>query len=218
MDPHTVTAALGQALRDPDLRVFFHARHPASLVDGDGMAADPPPVPPGRVADLVELHGGPVALLVHAPADPALLAAVTRAGAGALEHARLQAELAVQLAEVRASRTRLVTAADGERRRIERDLHDGAQQRMVGLALHIQSARRRENFPTRVADLLAFTVEQLHAGLEDIRMLVHGIQPPALAASGLAAALEELAHPGDVTLDSLPGTGTRLIAELPCAL
>jgi signal transduction histidine kinase len=130
-----------------------------------------------------------------------------------LEHARLQAELMVHLAEVRASRARLVAAADAERRRIERDLHDGAQQRLVGLAVHIQSARRRLAAPPPVDDLLTFTVTQLNAGVEDIRSLVNGIYPPALATSGLAAALSDLARPGVVDVHAaLDGSPDPVIA------
>ncbi|HWB37956.1 MAG TPA: histidine kinase, partial [Rugosimonospora sp.] len=124
--------------------------------------------------------------------DEQRFAAVVPAAATALEHARLQAELGVQLAAVRASRGRIVAAGDAERRRIERDLHDGAQQRLVGLAVHIQSARRGADHPPEVSHLLSFTVEQLQAGVDEIRALVHGILPPALVAGGLPAALAEL--------------------------
>ena len=153
---------------------------------------------PGQVADPVTRGDEAVAVVVHAQADPTTSRAVLRAAAAVLEHARLQAELLVRLAEVRASRARLVAAGDTERRRIERDLHDGAQQRLVGLALHIQSARRQPGHPPKTEELMAFTVEQLHAGVEEIRALVHGILPTALVAGGLPAALAELARPGEV--------------------
>jgi signal transduction histidine kinase len=200
VEPHSVVAALQRALRDPGLLVFFYTRHPDGLVDADGRRVDQLPTGAGQVAHPVTRAGHTVALLLHAAADPALLRAVTRAAALVLEHARLQAELLVQLAEVRASRARLVAASDTERRRIERDLHDGAQQRLVGLALHVQSAKRRSTYPPQVVDLLAFTVEQLHVGVEEIRALVHGISPPALVAGGLPAAMAELARPGEVSV------------------
>jgi len=200
VDPQIVVSTLQRALHDPDLRVYFRTRQPPSIVDGNGAAVDQLSVGAGQVADPVNLRGAAVAVLVHVPVEPALLAAVLRAAAVVLEHARVQVELLVQLAEVRASRARLAAAADAERRRIERDLHDGAQQRLVGLALHVQSAKRREAYPPGVVDLLTFTVEQLHAGVEDIRALVHGILPPALAASGLPAALQDLALRGEVSV------------------
>jgi len=117
-----------------------------------------------------------------------------------LEHARLQAELSLQLGEVRASRARLALAADAERRRIERDLHDGAQQRLVGLALRVQSARRQESYPPEVEDLLGFAVAELRAGVDDIRALVHGIMPSSLVTGGLPAATAGLIRPGKVAV------------------
>jgi signal transduction histidine kinase len=199
--PDNVLAALRRALRDPGLSLYFCTHDSGVLVDGDGRRITELPVAAGQVSDPVTRGGQQIAQLVHAPTDPALLRTVVRAASAVLEHARLQAELLVQLAEVRASRARLVAAGDVERRRIERDLHDGAQQRLVGLALHVQSAKRRTPYPADVADLLGFTVGQLHAALNDIRALVHGILPAALATSGLAAALHELARPGMVTVD-----------------
>jgi signal transduction histidine kinase len=134
-------------------------------------------------------------LIVHAPADSRRLARAVQAAGVALEHARLQAELLMRVAEVQSSRARIVAAGDAERRRIERDLHDGAQQRLVGLALHLQSARRRKDVPADVDRVLELAVEQTQAGVEDIRALVRGIMPPALAAGGLPAALADIAEP-----------------------
>jgi len=200
VEPATVIAALQHALRDPDLKVYYYTGSARVLVDGAGRRADPIPTGPDQVSDPVTRNGEQVALIVHAPADPVLVHAVVRSAAPVLEHARLQAALLVQLAEVRASRARLAAAGDAERRRIERDLHDGAQQRLVGLALHVQSAKRRGAYPPDVAKLLTFTVEQLSAAVEEIRALVHGILPPALTAGGLPAVLPELARPGAVTV------------------
>src|SRR6202012_588214 len=112
--------------------------------------------------------GADIAYVIHGPVDAGRLAAVVPAAATALEPAGLQAELSVQVAELRASRGRIVAAGDAERRRIERDLHDGAQQRLVGLAVHIQLARRTAAPAPEVDDLLGFTVGQLQASLDDI--------------------------------------------------
>jgi signal transduction histidine kinase len=193
VQPVVVRDALRRALRDPGAEVFFHAREPAELVDATGAAVS---LPAGRPTTPV----GEIAVITHADGDRRSREAVLRAATPVLEHARLQAELAGQLTAVRASRARLALAADEERRRIERDLHDGAQQRLVGLALHVQSARRRALPPSEAAELLAFTVGQLQAGVEDIRSLVHGILPPALASGGLPAALADLARPGEVSV------------------
>jgi signal transduction histidine kinase len=189
--PAAVRAVLRDALHDPGLDVWFRLREPDLLVDCAGT----PAALNGTPVTQVGRDGDPIALIRHGGADAA---AVLVAATPILEHARLQAELSRQLAEVRASRARLVNAADAERRRIERDLHDGAQQRLVGLAVHIQAARRHDGFPAAASDLLGFTVAELQAGLDDIRGLVHGLLPPALTAGGLPAAVADLARPGQV--------------------
>jgi signal transduction histidine kinase len=196
--PDAVRDALGRALRDPELELYFRARQQEILVDSGGAVADPPSEAEGRTIDRVGGAGDTIALVIHSGRDPGSVRSVLRAATPLLEHARLQAELSLQLVEVRASRARLVRTADAERRRIERDLHDGAQQRLVGLALHIQSARRRHRYPPDVNDLLGFTVEELQAGVEDIRVLVRGLMPTALATGGLPAAIVDLARPGVV--------------------
>jgi signal transduction histidine kinase len=198
VQPRSVRDALRKALRDPALEIYFQVRQPGTLVDTDGVVADPPPEAAGRTTDRVSRGDETIALIVHTECDPHSVRPVLRAATPLLEHARLQAELAQQLVEVRASRARLALAADAERRRIERDLHDGAQQRLLGLALHVQSARRRALHPSEVTELLRFTVEELRAGVDDIRALVHGILPPALATGGLPAAIADLARPGKV--------------------
>jgi len=209
VSPDTVVAALRRALRDPTLTVLFRVRATGRLVTAAG---DPAPPLDGPVTEVAP-RGEPVAVLRHAPVDPALLTAVTRASAVVLEHARLQAELLVHLAEVRASRARLVEAADAERRRVERDLHDGAQQRLVGLALHVQSTRRRLPAVDGSLDaLLSFVVDQLDAGVADLRALVNGLHPPALETAGLGAALADLARPGAVEVDTvLDGRSAPLV-------
>ena len=195
-----VRDALGRALRDPMLEVYFAVGQPRMLVDSFGTAADPSPADGKPRIDQVRQSGETIAVVVHSGRDARLVHKVLNAATPLLEHARLRAELSIQLAEVRASRARLALAADSERRRIERDLHDGAQQRLVGLALHIQSARRRTEYPPDVDVLLGFTVDQLQAGVDDIRVLVRGLLPPALTTGGLPAALNDLARPGEVTV------------------
>jgi signal transduction histidine kinase len=194
--PDQVRDALRGVLRDSALDVLYAVRAPqgpgGELVTGDGAPAGLAELAGGRSSTPVRRGSDDIAYLVHGPVDPVLLAAVVPAAATALEHARLQAELSVQLTALRASRGRIVAAGDAERRRIERDLHDGAQQRLVGLAVHIQSSRRGAGHPGDVDRLLDFTVGQLQASLDDIRALVHGILPPVLVSGGLPAALAEL--------------------------
>jgi signal transduction histidine kinase len=111
----------------------------------------------------------------------------------ALENQRLQAELRAQLIELQASRARLVEATDTERRRIERDLHDGTQQRLVSIAmsLGLLEAKLPEQ-ASGVQPLVRETRQALASALEELRELTHGINPPLLTERGLAAALDEL--------------------------
>ena len=118
---------------------------------------------------------------------------VCAAASLALENERLQAELRAQLVELQASRERLVEATDTERRRIERDLHDGTQQRLVSIAmsLGLLEAKLPEQ-ATAVQPLVRETRQALASALEELRELTHGINPPLLIERGLAAALDEL--------------------------
>jgi len=106
---------------------------------------------------------------------------------------RREAE-AAQARELRASRSRIVAAADDARRRLERDLHDGAQQRFVSAALMVQLARRRAADAPEVAALLQEVAREIESGLSDLRELAHGIHPAVLTDEGAAAAFESLAE------------------------
>ena len=123
--------------------------------------------------------------------DPELVEAVGGAAAIALENRLLQAEADARLAELQASRQRLVTAADAERRRIERNLHDGAQQRLVTLALQLSLIQRRIRDGHDAEELVATASDELAASLAELRELARGIHPAALE-QGLEPALEGL--------------------------
>jgi signal transduction histidine kinase len=146
---------------------------------------------------VLEHDGEPVAAIVHDATladEPELLRASGAAARLALENARLQAEMRAQLAEVQESRARIVTAADEERRRIERDLHDGAQQRLVALALELRTAQRRlgDRADPELEAILAEAVGELQAAVDELRELARGVHPAILTEDGLAAALESL--------------------------
>jgi signal transduction histidine kinase len=195
-----VRELLAEALRDPGLVLLFGLLD-GRLVDPDGRPADPPEGG-RRVAGCV---------LVHRPVpryEEDLVDAVLAAAALPLEQARLHAELRVQLAAVQASRTRIVEAADAERRRIERNLHDGAQQRLVALAARLRSEQRLlgDAADPALGGLVDLAVEQLRSAVADLRALAQGLIPAALASEGLGPALHELAdrHPADVRLLAVP--------------
>jgi signal transduction histidine kinase len=158
---------------------------------------------------MLEQDGKPLAALVYDPfllEDTALVEAAGAAARLALENARLQAELRAQLVEVRASRARIVEAGDAERRRLERDLHDGAQQRLLAIRLALRLARGRGGGEDGADVLLAEAESELMETLEELRDLARGIHPAILTDAGLAPALETLARRTalPVELTSLP--------------
>jgi signal transduction histidine kinase len=162
----------------------------------------------GRALTRIERRGQPVAALVHDAAlleDPGLVNAVVAAVRLTLDNEQLQSELESQLAEVAASRARIVAAGDEERRRIERDLHDGAQQRLVTIALALRLAETRlaEDADPAVRDVLAQGVKDLGEAIDELRDLARGVHPAILGESGLVAAIESLADrsPLDVSLE-----------------
>jgi signal transduction histidine kinase len=145
---------------------------------------------------VVERSGQPVAVLIHDVAlehNAKLVESVCAAAGLALENERLQAELRARLVELQASRARLVQATDAERRRIERDLHDGTQQRLVSIAMSLGLAESKlPAGPERAKPIVAETREALAAALAELRDLTQGIYPTILTERGLSAALDEL--------------------------
>jgi signal transduction histidine kinase len=129
------------------------------------------------------------------------VSAAGAAAALALENERLDAELRARYEDLRASRARLVDASDAARRRIERDLHDGAQQRFVSLALTLRLARNRLDPDSEAAGLVDRGLEELDAGLSELRELARGIHPAVLSERGLAPAIESLAARAPVPVE-----------------
>src|SRR5204863_1353941 len=149
-----------------------------------------------RAVTSVTVGGEEVAVLVHDPAlldDPQLVESVQATAGLVLENERLAAEVRSQLAEVRASRGRIVAAADAERRRIERNLHDGAQQRLVtlSLALGLEASRVDE---AAAAHVLSRARNDVEEAIAELRELARGIHPTLLRDEGLQAAVEALAR------------------------
>jgi signal transduction histidine kinase len=188
--------ALRRALRDPSLEVAYWLPDSGSYVDAAGRPFVLPPEG-ARVATTTVEHGGQrVAALVHDPSlrdDPDLVRAVGAAAGLALSNARLQAELRARLEELRESRSRIVAAGDAERRRLERNLHDGAQQRLLSVALGLRVAQARLAAHPEEAELLARSRQELEQSLQELRELAHGLHPAVLSDHGLAVALEAVA-------------------------
>jgi signal transduction histidine kinase len=187
---------LAETFGDPSLQLL-HARDDGSgWVDGDGRPAELPDDPGRRVTRLAA-GGRELAALVHRPGlleDPALAAEVANAARLALEHERLNAIRRNHLDSLRASRARIVATADAERRSLERDLHDGAQQRLATLAVGIRLARRQlAPQDERLDAELGVAEDGLREALAELRELAHGLIPSVLIHEGLRPAVEALA-------------------------
>jgi signal transduction histidine kinase len=190
--------ALGRALGDPSLELAYWVPARARYVDSSGHPVELPQPDAGRSATVVERDGETIAALIHDPAlseNSELVQSVCAAAALTLENARLQAELRARLAELHASRARLVEATDSERRRIERDLHDGTQQRLVSIAMTLGLAESKlaADRPA-VEPVLREAREALAVALDELRELTQGIRPAILVERGLAAALDDLSR------------------------
>lgn len=191
-EPGRLRDELARITHDDSLELVFPLGD--RVVDSTGLPATDPRVAEAdgmrRATLAVGRDGGAVAVLEHRPGlldDAGFRDAVTRAASLALEHERLQAELARRIFDLQESRARLVVSFDTERRRLERDLHDGAQQQLVALLLELRiSSARHHRLDLQPA------IDEVSAALDELRRLAQGIFPAALAEDGLMAALEQL--------------------------
>ncbi|HET6171788.1 MAG TPA: histidine kinase [Gaiellales bacterium] len=184
---------LADVLGDPTVELAYRLAD-GRYVDASGEPLELP-TSSDRAITLVTAHGEQIAALIHDPAlldEPALVESVRTTAGLVLENERLAAEVRSQLAEVRASRTRIVAAADAERRRIERNLHDGAQQRLVTLSLALGLSASRGPAPD--PDVLARAQDEVEAAIGELRELARGIHPTLLREEGLESAVRALAR------------------------
>ena len=198
--PEEVEALLRELLGDPTFELRFFLPESRLYVDARGLpAVDTPGDRRARVP--IELAGQPLGQVLHSLGGGAddigsatLLRELVEAGGLAIEIARLRVELRRQLVEVQDSRARLVTAADEERRRIERDLHDGAQQRFVSVGLALRHAQHALGATApQVSRALDGAVAEITVAIDELRELARGLRPAQLDA-GLGPALRELAR------------------------
>ena len=192
--PEATGEVLAEALGDPSLELFFWLPESDEHVDSSGRPAR---LAPDSQRDLTPVRRGSLRLgaVLHGRAlseRPDLLESVIDAAGLAIEIARLRAEVARRLAEVEQSRARIVTAGYEERRRLERDLHDGAQQRLVSIGLALRHVQGQLPAPSRAAGELDAAVAELSKAIEELRELARGVRPARLD-DGLGAALRELA-------------------------
>ena len=202
---------LAQALRDPTLSLIYWLPQYGSWADQDGNPATLPEPNSGRRVTLVRQNGEQIAALVYDATlgeESELVEAVSAAAGIALENGRLEAELRARLQELHGSRTRVVEAQQNERRRLERDLHDGAQQRLVALALELGLLAEQANADPATQTRLKRARGEIAESLSELRDLARGLHPAVVSGHGLAVALESLvaAAPLEVELkaDELP--------------
>jgi signal transduction histidine kinase len=203
-EPEEVGAALRVALDDPSAEVFFRLPETGAFADRLGHVVEVPS--DSRVRSAI----GDVGVLLHAPAPPDLLRGLLESAAVVVELARLRVELRLQLAEVESSRRRIAQAGYEERRRLERDLHDGAQQRLVTLGIMLRRLQR--SLPGALAPTFDVAVDEVAATIADLRTIAAGVRPPRLD-EGLAAALEDLARGAEVPVE-VEASGDRAPPEV----
>jgi PAS domain S-box-containing protein len=189
---------IAEAVDDPSLEVVYRTSgDPAEWVDDRGRPVALPDASHTRATTEIWSGGAPVAALVHDPAlaDAPVMTEVAHGFAQmALQNQRLETELRSSLRELQASRSRIMSAADEERRRIERDLHDGAQQRMLALTIQLElAADLVRSDPGKGAARLRELVQEANAAMAEIRSLAHGLYPSLLLERGLVGALSEAA-------------------------
>lgn len=215
-EPASLQAALAKALHDPTLTVGHWVAQARRYVGADGH----PVTAQGtdRVATRVDRGGEPVALLVHDPAlleQPRLIEAACTAAALALHNARLTADLQARVVQLAESRRHVVQAAEAERRRLERDLHDGVQQRLLSIPMTLSVAETAlASDADRACALIAEAKDMSLAVLDELRALSQGIHPTILTERGLEGAVRELTLVAPVPVRLVVDLPGRLSAEI----
>jgi signal transduction histidine kinase len=205
--PGRLRDGIAETLADPGLELAYPVGE-GRYVDARGREVDLTRADDRAATPLVR-EGRMVALLLHRSDlldNPELIEEVASAPRLALENERLQAEARAQVEDLRLSRTRIIEAGDAERRRLERDLHDGAQQRLVGLALALRLMRSQLGTDDggELAVRLDTAESEIRRAIVELRDVAHGIHPAVLTDEGLAAAVEALAEEADVRIAGLP--------------
>jgi signal transduction histidine kinase len=194
--PADLRDALARALRDPSLALAYWLPEYETWADVDGRPTSPPVATDGRAVTVIDRGGEHVAALLHDASledEPELLEAVSAAAGIGLETARLHAELAARLDELRGSRVRVIEAGQKERQRLERNLHDGAQQRLVALSLELTRLKKRLDADPEASSRIEHARSEIAMSLEELRDIARGLHPAVVSGHGLAVALESLA-------------------------
>jgi signal transduction histidine kinase len=217
--PADLRDALARALRDPTLELAYWLPDYGVYANLDGRPVELPDLE-GRATTLIDRGGVHVAALIHDPAledEPELLDRVQAAAGIALENARLHAELRAKLEEIRGSRARIVEAAQHERQLLERNLHDGAQQRLIALSLDLSLLKGRVDGEPEVTAGLDQARREIAASLAELREISSGLHPAVVSGHGLGVALEQLAARARVPVELNVDVDGRLAEPLEVA-
>ena len=217
--PADLRDSLARALSDPSLELAYWLPEYGVYVDLDGRPVELPSLE-GRSVTLIDRDGKHVAALIHDPAledEPELVRGVEAVAGIALENGRLHAEERARLEELRGSRARIVEAAQNERRALERNLHDGAQQRLIALSLDLSRLERRMGGDPEVRAALDQARGEVAASLAELREIARGLHPAVVSAHGLAVALEQLAARAPVHVELKVEVDGRLPEPLEVA-
>jgi signal transduction histidine kinase len=208
--PGSFRTALARSLGDDGLDVVYWLPGSHQYVDAFGHPAETRPRD-GQTATRIMRGGQLVALVLHdrsLPGEHDLEREIGAAARLAVDNERLRAEVLAQLEHLRSSRTRVVEMADDTRRRLERDLHDGAQQRLLALSYQIRLARTAAEAydDTAATSMLSTAAEEAQSALAELRELAHGIFPAILTDAGLGPALWTLAYQSalPIEIDEVP--------------
>jgi signal transduction histidine kinase len=206
--PADLRTPLSAALHDPSLEIAYWLPQYAIWTDQEGRAVDLPADGDGRATTFIDREGEHVAALLHDPAlndEPDLLDAVSGAAGISLENGQLHAELKARLEELQGSRGRVVEAGQRERQRLERNLHDGAQQRLIALSLELGLLGKRLEGDPEARARIDKARREISVSLDELRDVARGLHPAVLSGHGLAVALESLAAtsavPVNLTID-----------------
>jgi signal transduction histidine kinase len=222
-DALTLRRAFAEAFGDPTIEIVFR-EHGANgrWMDCWGKPVALPEPAAGRAVSEVSRRGEVIAAIVHDEglrARPELVRAGVSMAAVVLENQRLAAEAEATMRELQRSRARIAAGAEEERRRIERDLHDGAQQRLVALRIELELAEDIVlQDPERGAERLRELEHEVEEALEELRALAHGVYPPVLADRGLADALRDVAMRSKIRVDLVTHDVRRFSTEVEGAV
>lgn len=202
--PGTLETALGLALGDPTLRVGYRRSDDGGYVAPDGNLFDGTGVDAGRLGTPILRGGTPIAIITHrADLDVGPLHDLRPSLLIALDNERLRATSLAHLRDLRASRARIVSVGDAERRRIERDLHDGAQQGLLAVSFDLRLAKHHaeRNGDADRARRLGAAEAVCLAAVDELRRVARGVHPAVLTQAGLVAALHSLRDEAPIPMD-----------------